>query len=156
MKIALCQVNPILGNFSFNINKIQSFYDRAIESGAELVIFPEMVVCGYPPQDLIWENGFVSACESSIQTIASFSKVPVIAGFIRKEKNKIFNSAALCRNGEIVFIYDKMLLPTYDVFDEDRYFTPGENVGTRKRKSEEKIERSESRSARTCGTRIMN
>ena len=130
MKIALCQVNPILGNFSFNINKIQSFYDRAIESGAELVIFPEMVVCGYPPQDLIWENGFVSACESSIQTIASFSKVPVIAGFIRKEKNKIFNSAALCRNGEIVFIYDKMLLPTYDVFDEDRYFTPGENVGT--------------------------
>ncbi|SVC68606.1 uncharacterized protein METZ01_LOCUS321460, partial [marine metagenome] len=65
MKIALCQVNPILGNFSFNINKIQSFYDRAIESGAELVIFPEMVVCGYPPQDLIWENGFVSACESS-------------------------------------------------------------------------------------------
>ena len=130
MKIALCQVNPILGNFSFNINKIQSYYDRAIESGAELVIFPEMVVCGYPPQDLIWENGFVSACESSIQTIASFSKVPVIAGFIRKEKNKIFNSAALCRNGEIVFIYDKMLLPTYDVFDEDRYFTPGENVGT--------------------------
>tara|TARA_B100001123_G_C15345926_1_gene1037273 strand:+ start:34769 stop:36376 length:1608 start_codon:yes stop_codon:yes gene_type:complete len=129
VKIALCQVNPKLGNFTYNLNKVKSFYEKAIKAGAELVIFPEMVVCGYPPQDLIWENGFVSACESSIQTIASFSKIPLIAGFIRKEKNKIFNSAALCRNGEIVFIYDKMLLPTYDVFDEDRYFSPGKNVG---------------------------
>ncbi|SVA70821.1 uncharacterized protein METZ01_LOCUS123675, partial [marine metagenome] len=129
MKIAVCQVNPIVGDFSYNVNKVQTFYERAIESGAELVIFPEMVVCGYPPQDLIWENGFVSASERSIQTIASFSKIPLIAGFIRKEKNKLYNSAALCSNGKIAFIYDKMLLPTYDVFDEYRYFTPGKNVG---------------------------
>ena len=129
MKIAVCQVNPIVGDFSFNVNKIQTFYEEAIQSGSELVIFPEMVVCGYPPQDLIWENGFVSACERSIQTIASFSKIPLIAGFIRKEKNKLYNSAALCSNGKIAFIYDKILLPTYDVFDEDRYFTRGKNVG---------------------------
>ena len=129
MKIALCQVNPILGNFSFNLDKIKSFYNKAIQSGAELVIFPEMAVCGYPPQDLIWESGFVTECEKTIKTIASFSKIPVISGFIRRDKNKIFNSAALVRNGEILFVYDKMFLPTYDVFDEDRYFTPGKNVG---------------------------
>jgi len=129
MKIAVCQVNPIVGDFSYNVNKVQTFYERAIQSGAKLVVFPEMVVCGYPPQDLIWENGFVSASERSIQTIASFSKIPLIAGFIRKEKNNIYNSAALCTNGKISFVYDKMLLPTYDVFDEDRYFTPGNSSG---------------------------
>ena len=129
MKIAVCQVNTIVGDFSYNVNKIQTFYEKAIQSGAQLVVFPEMVVCGYPPQDLIWENGFISACESSTQAIASFSKIPLIAGFMRKEKNNIYNSAALCTNGKIAFIYDKMLLPTYDVFDEDRYFIPGKNVG---------------------------
>ena len=77
MKIAVCQVNPIVGDFSYNVNKVQTFYERAIQSGAKLVVFPEMVVCGYPPQDLIWENGFVSASERSIQTIASFSKIPL-------------------------------------------------------------------------------
>lgn len=132
MKIALCQINPTLGNFAFNLNKIQSFYDKAVQSGAELVIFPEMAVCGYPPQDLIWESGFVSACKQSIQSIADFSKIPVIAGFIHMENNRIFNSAALVKNGEILTIYDKMLLPTYDVFDEDRYFTPGKNIGITK------------------------
>jgi NAD+ synthase (glutamine-hydrolysing) len=129
MKIALCQVNPTLGNFSYNFKKIQTFYKKAIESGADLIVFPEMVVCGYPPQDLIWDNKFVDACEQSIRELALMSKTPVIAGFIRKDGNRIFNSAALCKDGKIHFIYDKILLPTYDVFDETRYFTPGKKVG---------------------------
>ena len=90
MKIALCQVNPILGNFSYNFDKIRSFYNKAVESGSELIVFPEMVVCGYPPQDLVLNNDFVSASEKSIKELALISKTPVIAGFIRREGKKIF------------------------------------------------------------------
>ena len=129
MKIALCQVNPILGNFTYNLNKIKSFYDRAVKAGAELVVFPELVVCGYPPQDLIWESGFTSECELSIQNLAQTSTIPLIAGYIRKDKNRVFNSAAVCLNGVLLFTYDKILLPTYDVFNEKRYFESGNDIG---------------------------
>ena len=95
---------------------------------ADLVVFPEMAVCGYPPQDLVWESGFVSACEESIDKCASFSSVPLIIGCVRQEKHQLYNSAVLCENGEILFVYDKILLPTYDVFDEARYFSKGNNT----------------------------
>jgi NAD+ synthase (glutamine-hydrolysing) len=129
MKIAMCQINPILGDFSNNLLKIKSYYKKAEALGAELIVFPEMAVCGYPPLDLIWESGFVASCEKSIESITSSTKIPFICGYIRQDGGRIFNSAVICQHGRIDYIYDKILLPTYDVFDEKRYFTPGDKVG---------------------------
>ena len=129
MKIALCQVNPTLGAFQDNQKMIMSNYKSALEKGAELVVFPELVITGYPPQDLIWEEAFISQNNSILEMIASQSTTPLILGFIREENGNYYNSAALCQGGKVTHTYDKILLPTYDVFDEDRYFTPGADVG---------------------------
>lgn len=129
MKIALCQINPTVGALEHNYQLILSNYQKAINSGAELVIFPELAITGYPPQDLIWETPFTAKNLAKLDQIASKTTVPLITGFIREENGHIFNSAALCQNGEVLYTYDKILLPTYDVFDEDRYFTSGEDVG---------------------------
>ena len=125
MKIALCQINPILGNFNHNCEKILEFYKNSIELNADLIVFPELAICGYPPQDLIWEDGFFDGNLEVISQIASFSSIPVIIGYIRKDDNHYYNSAAVCYDGKLQYYVDKILLPTYDVFDETRYFNAG-------------------------------
>jgi len=129
MKIALCQVNPTLGAFHDNRNMMIMNYKKAVEEGAELVVFPELAISGYLPQDLIWEKPFIDQNDSILDDIASKSTIPMILGFIREENGRFYNSAALCHDGKITHTYDKILLPTYDVFDEYRYFTPGSDVG---------------------------
>ena len=129
MKIALCQINPTVGNFNAIRESITRYYKKAIDQGAGLVVFPEMVTNGYPPQDLLWENGFINKNSNLVESIAKYSSVPIIFGFVRSVDNKLFNSAALCSKGIHHGTYDKILLPTYDVFDEDRYFTPGDSPG---------------------------
>ncbi len=125
MKIALCQINPTVGAFEKNKELILKYYNECIQENADIIVFPELVITGYPPQDLLWEEGFVEQNLEIINHIASHSTVPVIVGFIRKGDGKIFNSAAVCYNGKLQATYDKILLPTYDVFDEDRYFNRG-------------------------------
>jgi NAD+ synthase (glutamine-hydrolysing) len=127
MKIALCQINPTVGKFDFNVEKIRKFYQEAIERKADLVVFPELIVSGYPPQDLLLVEGFVNRNIRCVESIAKQTTIPLILGFIRKEGIRLFNSAALCQSGEIVNTADKILLPTYDVFDEDRYFQSGKD-----------------------------
>lgn len=129
MKIALCQINVIVGSFQYNKKKILSFYQKAVESGAELVVFPELTVTGYLPQDLLWEPGFVPMNQVILKQLAEVSTVPMIVGGVRQAGFKIYNSAFLCQEGQITETYDKILLPTYDVFDEDRYFTSGSTPG---------------------------
>ncbi len=125
MKIALCQINPILGNFNYNYNKILKFYKKSIQLDADLVVFPELATTGYPPQDLIWENGFVDNNLDIITQLSLSSSVPLIIGYIRKDVDNYFNSAAVCYDGRLQSYVDKILLPTYDVFDETRYFKRG-------------------------------
>jgi len=125
MKIALCQINVIVGDFQYNSDKILSYYDHAVAKGAELVVFPELTVTGYLPQDLLWEPGFILQNQVTLEKIASKSTIPMIIGAVRQDGNKLYNCAFLCMDGKIKETYDKMLLPTYDVFDEDRYFTSG-------------------------------
>ena len=132
MKVSLCQINPILGNFKKNIEKIILNYKKALNKRAELIIFPEMAVCGYAPQDLIWDKRFVDASENAVDQIAKVTTKPLLIGFIRNINGLIYNSAALCEKGKIKFVYDKILLPNYDVFDEQRYFTKGERIGITK------------------------
>jgi len=129
MKVALCQVNPIVGAFDYNQDLILSNYKKAISHNVDVVVFPELIVSGYPPQDLVWEAGFLEENTARLNQIANQTTVPLILGYIRQDHESIFNSAAVCQNGKIDYTYDKQLLPTYDVFDEARYFTPGNKAG---------------------------
>ena len=129
MKISLCQVNPILGDLSYNKNLILRNYNKAIKKGADIVVFPELVVTGYPPMDLLNSEQFITDNLYVVNEIASYATIPIIFGFIRLEKNKKYNSAAICGNKKILYTYDKILLPNYDVFDEKRYFHPGLSPG---------------------------
>ncbi|MBL50452.1 MAG: NAD+ synthase [Candidatus Marinimicrobia bacterium] len=127
MKITLCQVNPIVGNLKNNTDLILKYYSKCLESNANIIVFPEMVITGYPPQDLLWEPGFIDQNLSYVSHIAANTSKPLILGYVRKKDDKLYNSAAVCFEGKIQSVIDKILLPSYDVFDEDRYFSSGES-----------------------------
>jgi len=134
VKIALGQINPTVGDVCGNATKILEYVDRARQRDAELIIFPELAICGYPPRDLVEKPSFVAqnreAAEQIAQKIASDGghSIDVICGLVtpaHAETGKsVMNSAALLSDGKISFLQSKMLLPTYDVFDELRYFAP--------------------------------
>ncbi|MDG1222990.1 MAG: nitrilase-related carbon-nitrogen hydrolase, partial [Candidatus Marinimicrobia bacterium] len=118
MKIALCQINPTVGAIDSNKSKILEFYKKALSENSDIVVFPELAITGYPPQDLLLDEDFIELNNVAINSLAKKATNPLIVGYVRKENNQMFNSAALCKDGEIVNNYDKILLPTYDVFDE--------------------------------------
>jgi NAD+ synthase/NAD+ synthase (glutamine-hydrolysing) len=129
VKIALGQINPTVGDFSGNAAKIIQFSLRARDAGAGLILFPELSVCGYPPRDLVERPSFVTRNRESVEKIAAETMgIAVICGLVtpaHAETGKsVMNSAALLRDGRVDFIQSKMLLPTYDVFDEARNFAP--------------------------------
>jgi NAD+ synthase/NAD+ synthase (glutamine-hydrolysing) len=129
VKIALGQINPTVGDFSGNSAKIIQFARQAQSAGAGLILFPELAVCGYPPRDLVERPSFVERNRTTVEQIAAETPgIAVICGMVtpaHAESGKsVMNSAALLRNGRIEFIQSKMLLPTYDVFDEMRNFAP--------------------------------
>ena len=125
MKIALCQINPTVGAINQNKKIILETYSRAIDLEADVIVFPELAITGYPPQDLLLRDRFIINAQNALNEIAQKSTIPVILGNTLIEHNKLYNCAFICENGEIVSHYKKRLLPTYDVFDEDRYFSAG-------------------------------
>ena len=132
MKIALGQINPTVGDFSGNAAKIIQFAVLARSAGAGLILFPELAVCGYPPRDLVERPSFVARGRATIEKIAAETKgIAVICGTVTPAEadsgKKVMNSAALLRDGGVEFIQSKMLLPTYDVFDEMRNFAPAKS-----------------------------
>lgn len=132
MKIALGQINPTVGDFSGNAAKIIDFSQRAKTAGAGLILFPELSVCGYPPRDLVERPSFVARNRESVDQIAAETKgIAVICGLVTPADSEtgktVMNSAALLMDGKVAFIQSKMLLPTYDVFDEMRNFAPAKN-----------------------------
>ena len=129
VKIALGQINPTVGDFTGNAAKIIEFALRAKAAGAALILFPELSVCGYPPRDLVERPSFVAHNRESAERIASeTSGIAVICGLVTPADSNtgksVMNSAALLMDGKISFVQSKMLLPTYDVFDEMRNFAP--------------------------------
>ncbi len=129
MKIALGQINPTVGDFAGNAAKMIEFSRRAKAMGAALILFPELSVCGYPPRDLVERPSFVDRNRETAEQIAAETQgIAVICGMVtpaNAETGKsVMNSAALLQNGKIAFVQSKMLLPTYDVFDEMRNFAP--------------------------------
>ena len=129
MKIALGQINPTVGDFSGNAAKIIDFSRRAQSLGANLILFPELSVCGYPPRDLVERSSFVEQNRKTVEQIAAETKgMAVICGVVtpaHAETGKsVMNSAVWLKDGKIAAQQSKMLLPTYDVFDEVRNFAP--------------------------------
>lgn len=133
MKIALCQINPIIGNLDYNKDKIIKGYERGVKENANLVIFPELSLVGYPPLDLVEKEEFRKAVNKKINELAKISgKVGLLFGAITEDDDligtNIHNSAVLCYQGKVQFIQPKSLIPNYDVFDEMRYFEPAKDV----------------------------
>jgi NAD+ synthase (glutamine-hydrolysing) len=132
VKIALGQINPTVGDFSGNAAKIIQFSQQARYAGAHLILFPELAVSGYPPLDLVERRSFVTRSRSTAEKIAAETQgIAVICGMVTPAQansgKTVMNSAALLRDGRIDFVQSKMLLPTYDVFDESRNFAPAKS-----------------------------
>ncbi|MFC1486667.1 NAD+ synthase [Thermoproteota archaeon] len=126
LRIVMAQINSTVGDLEGNVSKIKNFLVEAKNCGADLVVFPELAVTGYPPQDLLLENGFVEKNKKALEAMISDNDVDVVGvvGFVDINGNDFFNAAAIFKKNKIVGIVYKTLLPTYDVFDEDRYFKP--------------------------------
>ena len=131
MRIALCQINPTVGDIAGNAAKHLEFVARAKAAGAALAVFPELSLLGYPPKDLLLKPSFVADNLRAVEAMAAeVSGIDVIVGYADRNPNPVgrplYNAVALLRDGRVASRHFKTLLPTYDVFDESRYFEPGE------------------------------
>ncbi len=125
LRVAVCQINTVMGDIDGNVARIFDCLDDAERAGADVAVFPEMAVCGYPPEDLVLKPGFVADCEQAVAKVAARTgSCAALIGTVEGGRD-IFNTAVLCAEGDEVLRYRKRLLPNYGVFDERRYFTPG-------------------------------
>ena len=135
MKISLAEINSKVGDLKYNANLIKKHADIAIKNGAEILITPELSLCGYPPEDLLLETEFIDRCQHYLIEIAEkFPKLKIIVGHPRRKNKLLFNSISLLYGGKINKVYDKQKLPNYGVFDERRYFSPSKKPGFFKHK----------------------
>ena len=129
LRIALAQINPTVGDLNGNVLKIKSFIKKAQDFDSDIVVFPELSITGYPPEDLLLKSHFIddnisAALEVSKQT----SNIIAIYGFVEKENDQIYNSAVISSNNQFLGTQKKIYLPNYGVFDEKRYFSSGNST----------------------------
>ncbi len=128
MRIAMGQFNATVGDIQGNIAAMRKFAHRAVESRCDLIAFPEMCVCGYPPEDLLLKKHFLEANQAAVEQLAAeCTDIVMVAGFAQPDAGGPFNALAVMRNGRIEGFYRKCFLPNYAVFDEKRYFEAGSN-----------------------------
>ncbi|HTH48977.1 MAG TPA: nitrilase-related carbon-nitrogen hydrolase, partial [Candidatus Limnocylindria bacterium] len=130
MRIGLAQINTLVGDLAGNSRRILEAYRALVADGAEIVLFPELVVCGYPPRDLLFKRRFIGdVAAATAQLARQIGAVPAVIGYTEPNTSGsgrvAYNAAAFCHEGRILASARKCLLPTYDVFDDDRYFEPG-------------------------------
>ena len=142
LRVGLAQINPRVGDLAHNLAKVEEFLSRAEQAGCDVVVFPELTLSGYPPEDLVLKAGFVTDNRAALEKVAARSgRCAVVVGFVAIAEDepieqlsarppRLFNAAALCANGAVVGVYHKQLLPNYSVFDEARYFAAGHDDAT--------------------------
>jgi NAD+ synthase (glutamine-hydrolysing) len=129
IKIGLAQINPWVGDLENNFKKIIDYLNTAKKKKVDILVFPELALCGYPPEDLLLNPHFVEENIKFLHKLTPFTKgITAVIGFVNRDKDKIYNAAALLGDGKIKDIYHKVNLPNYGVFDEKRYFTPGDSL----------------------------
>jgi NAD+ synthase (glutamine-hydrolysing) len=126
IRVAAAQLDVVVGDLDGNVERIMRAYDAAVAVGCDLVVFPELALTGYPPEDLLLRGAFVRQAQDAMVKLASRTERCVaVVGFPEAGGADLYNSAAVCADGEITGMYRKQLLPNYSVFDEERYFCPG-------------------------------
>jgi len=126
LRIAACQLNTVVGDLDGNVAALLAMLDRAEAAGCDLAVFPELAVTGYPPEDLLLKPGFVADDLASLEKLAARTgRCAAIVGFVDR-RHDLHNAAAVCAHGQVQGVYHKRLLPNYAVFDEQRYFAPGQ------------------------------
>jgi NAD+ synthase (glutamine-hydrolysing) len=129
LRLAGAQINPVVGDVDGNVERILAAYRQAAEQNAHLVVFPELAVTGYPPEDLVFKPSFLAASRAAVERVAAETGDTAAAvGFVEPTHAGPADAAALCHRGRILGVYRKVLLPNYSVFDEERYFVPGSEV----------------------------
>src|SRR6266705_629664 len=123
LRLAGAQINPVVGDVDGNVGRVLDAYREGAGRGAHLVVFPELAVTGYPPEDLVFKPAFLAASRDGVRREAA-----AVVGFVDSTHAGPANAAALCRDGRVLAVYHKVLLPNYGVFDEERYFVPGKQV----------------------------
>ena len=128
LRIAMAQINTIVGDFNVNEYKISENIKAARSLGVDLITFPELSICGYPPEDLLFKQQFIEENLQSLAKVAEGSSgMTVVVGFVENKEN-IYNAAAVIHDGRLVGVYHKIYLPNYGVFEERKYFSPGKQV----------------------------
>ncbi len=127
LRIAMAQINPVVGDIQGNADKIKNYIKQAQNENVDVITFPELALTGYPPEDLLFKTHFIDEIKKHLQEVTKFTQgITAIIGFAREE-NGLLNSAAVVHDKKIINYYDKKILPNYGVFDEKRYFISGEN-----------------------------
>lgn len=127
MKLAIAQINSTVGDLAGNAAKILQYAEQARQQGAQLLLAPELALCGYPPEDLLLRDGFNRACAQALEELAGkISGIAVVVGHPHDHDGQRYNAASLLRDGKVAATYHKHLLPNYSVFDEERYFDHGD------------------------------
>src|SRR5688572_21264470 len=125
MRLALAQINTVVGDLAGNRDRIVGRIEEARREGADLVLFPELALTGYPPEDLLLRPGFIRAARKTLQQVAAEARgLSILVGAPHFDTD-LYNACFVCADGEIKDVYRKRFLPNYGVFDEDRYFAPG-------------------------------
>ncbi len=126
LSVGLAQINTVVGDFDANLALMREMYSRAVEKGIDLLVFPELCICGYPPEDLLFKPHFLEDAQSALEQFAAEAgDMTVLAGFAEGVKGGVYNSMAVITGGKIEQVYRKISLPNYGVFDERRYFCAG-------------------------------
>ena len=129
MRVALAQINPTVGDLEGNARKILDVVARADQQGADFTLLPELALTGYPPEDLVHKDQFVEDNLEALEMVAAGCRHSALVGFVDRNGDDLYNAVALCGNGRVLHVYHKRRLPNYGVFDEQRYFTPGDASG---------------------------
>ncbi|MFM9834722.1 MAG: NAD+ synthase [Methylophilaceae bacterium] len=127
MKIAIAQINSTVGDISGNASKILDYANRAHAAGASIIVTPELALCGYPPEDLLFRDDFNHACEQALVRLATaLPNITLLIGHPHLQGRNLYNAASVIEHGKIIATYHKQVLPNYSVFDEERYFEAGD------------------------------